>query len=366
MGTRNKTALIIGIRSQDGYFLCHLLNKKGYNVIGTCHHLEDDDPLADFEQLDKIKILNLDLLDSSSVESCLRRVKDVHNGLLEIYCLASVSQVSQSIARPVDSANANALGPLRVLKVLVDLGMTSSVRFLFASSSEMFGNPATHPQNESTPCVPTGPYGMSKLFATQQVRFCRDFYNMFACSAILYNHESLRRPSKFVTRKVTLSASAIAKGLITHLEIGNLNAKRDWGHAEDFVHAMWMMLQQDTPQDFIVSTGVLHSVRDLVSSSFSHAGIELIWEGDGLEEVGIDRGTGKIRVKVNPAFYRPEEKLWNEITRVSDVVNVVGDNSKLRNLGWTPSYSFHEIVASMMAHDLSLSADAILALLGSK
>lgn len=363
MKTGSKTALIIGIRSQDGFFLHDLLRKKGYKIFGTCHHFEEGASPQGFHEDDRVTILNLDLLDSCSVERCLKQVKSETFGLLEIYCLASVSQVSQSIARPVDSANANALGPLRVLKALVDLGMTSSVRFLFASSSEIFGNPAVFPQDESTPCIPTGPYGMSKLFATQQVRFCRDFYKMFACSGILYNHESCRRPAKFVTRKVTLTVSAISKGIVPYLEIGNLDARRDWGHAEDFVQAMWLMLQHDTPQDLVVGTGVLHTVRDLVSCAFACAGIFLKWDGVGLNEVGIDRASGQVKVKVNPVFYRPEEKLWNEITKLSDVVNVVADTSKLSSLGWSPVHTFADVITSMMKHDLSLSAQSLKELL---
>jgi GDPmannose 4,6-dehydratase len=355
-----KTALIIGVNSQDGYFLCSHLLKEGYFVFGTVRNEKSSSPSVDFQQHGSFEVLHLDMQSSDSVQACLMHVSGIkRKGPLEVYCLAAVSQVSKSVSEPVSSADANALGPLRVLSSIFSSECPSEFRFLFASSSEIFGKPQTFPQDEDTLCKPISPYGMAKLFAMQQVSFQREYRDLFACSAILYNHESVKRPATFVTRKVCLSASAISKGLLSRLEIGDLDAKRDWGHAEDYTRAMWMILQEPLPRDYVVGSGTLHTVRELVQEAFIAAGIQLSWEGTGLNEVGVDISTGIERVKVNPAFYRPEDQKATELTKLPNPANIVANNSRLVGLGWTPKHSFQDMIREMVRNDLALSAGAV-------
>jgi GDPmannose 4,6-dehydratase len=356
-----KSALIIGVNSQDGYYLCRHLLKEGYFVFGTVRNEKSSAPALELLEREKFQVLHLDLQSSDSVHSCLMHVLEKgRNGPLEVYCLAAVSQVSTSVSEPVTSADTNALGPLRVLDSIFRSGQSSEVRFIFASSSEIFGNPQTSPQDEDTFFKPVSPYGMAKLFVMQQVGFQREYRQVFACSAILYNHESVRRQANFVTRKISLSASAVSKGILSYMEIGNLDAKRDWGHAEDYVRAMWMILQEPSPQDYVVGSGILYTVRELVEEAFNAAGIYLSWKGNGLDEVGLDSSTGIVRVKVNPAFYRPEDRKATELTKVSEPGKVVANNSKLIEIGWTPQHSFHQMIRDMVQHDLVLSESVLM------
>ena len=354
-----KAALVIGVNSQDGFYLCHLLMKKDYIIYGTTRSEESEQPPAEILSYGKFKLLHLDLLQTHSVESCIAHVMASPHSLVEVYCLAAVSQVRKSVTHPIESADSNALGPLRILHFLTRSNLASRTRFLFASSSEIFGSPDSCPQDENTLCSPVSPYGMAKLFVTQQVRFQREFHDAFASCAILYNHESHRRPVNFVTRKVTSSAVAISRDLLESMEIGNLDARRDWGHAEDYVRGMWMILQQETGGDYIISSGELHSVRTLVTLAFDFAGISLRWDGAGLDEVGIDKISGVIRVKVNPHFYRPEDKKVTELTKIAEPAFLLGDNSKLKKIGWNKVHEFKDVIQDMIRHDSFLSNEAL-------
>lgn len=364
-----KKALIVGLNSQDGQLLYRLLSEKGYFVWGTTRNLSELAPRNNFARGEQnLSILELDLLVEESIfstlESILKRLESSEQ--LEVYCLAAVSQVSKGISEPIESADTNALGPIRLLKALVDVGLTHRARCFFAASSEIYGTSVeSSPQNENTPCTPTSPYGIAKYFMLKQAQFYRQYYGMFICSGILFNHESELRSAHFVTRKVTLTTSAISKGLLSHLEIGDLNAERDWGHAEDFVNGMWLMLQSEEPEDYVLSTGILHSVRELVIQAFSAVGLELRWEGTGLDERGIEPATGRVLVRVNPRFYNPSEGIYRDIVKVKSGTKIVGDCTKaIQNLQWRHQYTFADVVKSMVAHDSSLSNDDILRELG--
>ena len=366
--TESNTALIIGVNSQDGYFLCKLLIEKGYFVFGTVRNATSKPPSKKFSDHPNFRVMHLDLQNAETAKLCMSEVtkNKKSSGPLEVYCLAAVSQVAKSVSHPISSADTNALGPLRILTAILETGRSTDVRFLFASSSEIFGNPLSSPQDEQTACNPSSPYGMSKLFATQQVAFQRKFHDLFACSAILFNHESTRRPPTFVTRKVTLTVSAISKGVAHHIDIGNLDAKRDWGHAEDYVHGMWIILQQSTPRDFVIGSGELHSVRELVEEAFNVIGVKICWSGTGLDEVGFDSETKVIRVKVNPSYYRAEDKKAVQLVKVADPGHVVADNTRIFGTGWRRKHSFHGMIHDMMMHDLALSRDIVCSLLGLK
>ena len=362
-------ALIVGLYSQDGQHLCRLLLKKGYEVWGTTRKISRNNNDKD-ENLKAASVLEMDLLDDVSIASVLRKMKTMLNGdeQLEVYCLAAVSQVSKGISEPVESANVNALGPIRLLKNIVEHDLTDRVRCFFAASSEIYGNETKiSPQCEETPCIPTSPYGMAKFFMVKQVKFYREYYGVFACSGILYNHESEIRPASFVTRKITLTASAISKGLMSQLEIGDLNAERDWGHAEDFVNGMWLMLQADKAEEYILCTGKLRSVRELVSVAFSIVGIDLRWEGTGVKEVGINIATDAVVVRVNPTFYKPNEEKYRELTKVKPLVQIVGNCTKAsEKLGWRRKFNFEDTIKSMLLSDLSLCDEDISRELGIK
>ena len=366
-----KKALIIGLNSQDGYFLCRLLLDKGYDILGTTR-TRSKVQSAEFTELtlnDNVEIFELDLLEKTSIDALFSRVvkKLKLDETLEVYCLAAVSQVSRGISQPIQSADTNTLGPIRMLSSIVEHDLTYRVRCFFAASSEIFGNQVNYsPQNEETPCAPATPYGLGKFFMLKHVQFYREYYGIFACSGILYNHESHLRPVSFVTRKVTLTASAISKNLVSYLEIGDLNAERDWGCAKDFVNGMQSMLQHEKAEDFVLCTGKLHSVRELINVAFSAAHIELRWEGDGANEVGINIVNGQIVVRVNPIFYSPNEERYRELTKVSHLSKkIVGDCTKATTkLNWRREFTFEDTIRSMVMHDLSLSDHDILTELG--
>ena len=335
-----KKALITGITGQDGSYLAELLLEKGYEVHGMTRRasLPNTDRIAHL--LDKITLHDGDLSDSSSIIRILRLVQPD-----EVYNLAAQSHVQVSFDVPEYSGDVDALGVLRLLEGVRILGMEKTCRFYQASTSELYGKVEAIPQDERTPFHPYSPYAVAKQYGFWITKEYREAYGMFACNGILFNHESERRGETFVTRKITLAAARIAQGKQDKLYLGNLNALRDWGYARDYVECMWLILQQDEPDDFVIATGVQHSVREFVQLAFHYAGIELEWSGSGLEEKGMDSATGKVLVEVSQDFFRP-----------TDVVDLLGNPAKAREqLGWDPcKTSFEELVRLMTAHDIEL------------
>lgn len=335
-----KRALITGITGQDGSYLAEFLLDKGYEVHGlvrrsSVHGTERiDHLLAD----DLITLHDGDLSDSTSI---VRVVSSVQPD--EIYNLAAQSHVGVSFDAAEYTGDVDALGVLRILEAVHMLGLDKTCKIYQASTSELYGKVEEVLQNEDTPFHPFSPYAVAKQYGFWMVKEYRDAYGMFACNGILFNHESERRGENFVTRKITKAAARISLGLQDHLELGNLDSLRDWGYAKDYVECMWMILQHDVPDDFVIATGVQHSVREFVEWSFAHVGIELDWEGEGVDEKGYDRATGKMLVCVNPAFYRP-----------TDVVDLWGDPTKAKTvLGWDPQKTTcEELCRIMVEHDL--------------
>ena len=336
-----KRALITGITGQDGSYLAELLLEKGYEVHGMTRRasLPNTDRIAHL--LDKITLHDGDLSDSSSIIRILRLVQPE-----EVYNLAAQSHVQVSFDVPEYSGDVDALGVLRMLEGIRILGMEKTCRFYQASTSELYGKVEEVPQRETTPFHPYSPYAIAKQYGYWMVREYREAYGMFAVNGILFNHESERRGENFVTRKITRAAGRIACGLQDKLQLGNLDSKRDWGYAKDYVECMWLMLQHERPEDFVIATGVQHTVREFTTLAFAHDGIDLDWQGTGLEEKGIDRATGKVLVEVNPAWFRP-----------TDVDNLWGDPTKAKTvLGWNPQKTSYEQLCAIMAdHDLQLA-----------
>lgn len=339
----DKRVLITGVTGQDGSYLAEFLLEKGYSV----HGLKRYSSIDRYERIDHLldnknfHMHNGDLTDSLSIMRVIAKVKP-H----EIYNLAAQSHVRVSFEVPEYTADVDAVGGLRILESVHQLNMEKTCRIYQASTSELFGRVKKSPQNETTPFYPSSPYAAAKQYAYWITRNYREAYGMFAVNGILFNHESERRGENFVTRKISLAASRIAKGLQDKLYLGNLNAIRDWGYAKDYVECMWLMLQQDRPQDFVIATGEQHSVREFCSLAFKYAGIDLDWEGSGTEEKGIDKKTGKILVEVDEKYFRP-----------IDVDILLGDPAKaISLLGWNPKKtSFEELVKIMMDHDLKLA-----------
>ena len=336
-----KRALITGITGQDGSYLAELLLEKGYEVHGMTRRasLPNTDRIAHL--LDKITLHDGDLSDSSSIIRILRLVQPE-----EVYNLAAQSHVQVSFDVPEYSGDVDALGVLRLLEGIRILGMEKTCRFYQASTSELYGKVEEVPQKETTPFHPYSPYAIAKQYGYWMVKEYREAYGMFAVNGILFNHESERRGENFVTRKITRAAGRIACGLQDKLQLGNLDSKRDWGYAKDYVECMWLMLQHERPEDFVIATGVQHTVREFTTLAFAHDGIDLEWQGTGLEEKGIDRATGKALVEVNPAWFRP-----------TDVDNLWGDPTKAKTvLGWNPQKTSYEQLCAIMAdHDLQLA-----------
>jgi len=329
-----KTALITGITGQDGSYLAELLLEKGYAVHGikrrsSSINTQRIDHLYDNENL----ILHYgDLTDSLSIVKLVGEICPD-----EIYNLGAQSHVQVSFETPENTANSDALGTLRLLEALRILGLDKDVKFYQAATSELYGLVQEVPQTETTPFYPRSPYGVAKLYAYWITKNYREAYNMFACNGILFNHESPRRGETFVTRKIVRGLHDISTGRKNFLRLGNLNALRDWGHAKDFVKAMWMMLQQDYPDDYVIATGEEYSVKDFVERSAPYFGMNIEWRGEGLDEVGIDTNTGKIVVVVDKKYIRPAE-----------VDRLLGDASKAyRELGWRPEISFDQLVEDM-------------------
>jgi GDPmannose 4,6-dehydratase len=335
-----KVALITGITGQDGAYLARLLLQKGYVVHGikrraSLLNTERVDPLYEDPHVDGRKFI-LHYGDLTDATNLIRIIQDTQPD--ELYNLAAQSHVAVSFETPEYTANADALGTLRLLEALRILGLGRKVRFYQASTSELFGLVRETPQTERTPFYPRSPYGVAKLYAHWITINYREAYGFFACSGILFNHESPIRGETFVTRKVARAAVRIARGLENTLYLGNLDAKRDWGHARDYVEAMWLMLQQPAPDDYVIATGETHSVRELCDRAFARAGITLEWRGTGAEEVGVDARSGEAVVRVDPRYFRPTE-----------VDFLVGDASKAREkLGWQPRIRFAELLDLMV------------------
>ena len=335
-----KKALITGITGQDGSYLSELLLKKGYEVHGIIRRSSVDyrERIAHLENDNRFHLHYGDLGDSISLIKVISTVRPD-----EIYNLAAQSHVQVSFDVPEFTADIDAIGILRILEAVRICGLEKTCRIYQASTSELYGKVEEVPQSETTPFHPYSPYAVAKQYAYWIVREYREAYGMFAANGILFNHESERRGETFVTRKITLAAARIAQGKQEKLYLGNLDSLRDWGYARDYVECMWLILQQDEPDDYVIATGVQHSVREFCELAFRHAGIELEFKGEGIEEKGYDRKTGRVLVEVSRDFYRP-----------TDVVNLLGDPSKARmKLGWNPTAtSFEELVRLMIEHDM--------------
>ena len=338
-----KKALITGITGQDGSYLAELLISKNYEVHGIVRRSS----VSNTERIDHLIAENAvtlhdgDLSDSSSI---IRIVNEVRPD--EIYNLAAQSHVQVSFDAAEYTGDVDALGVLRILEAVHMLGMDKSCRIYQASTSELFGKVEECPQSETTPFHPYSPYAVAKQYGYWMIKQYREAYGMFACNGILFNHESERRGENFVTRKITMAAGRIACGLQDHLELGNLNALRDWGYAKDYVECMWLVLQQDKPDDFVIATGVQHTVREFTELAFANNGIKIEWQGNGIDEKGYNAKTGKMLVCVNPKWFRP-----------TDVVNLLGNPTKARTvLRWDPlKTSYQQLCAIMSKHDRQLA-----------
>ena len=345
----SKVALITGITGQDGSYLAEFLLDRGYEVHGTLRrsssfntgrieHLYFEEWVRDMKQKRAINLHYADMTDSSSLIRIIQSIKPD-----EIYNLAAQSHVKVSFDVPEYTAETDAVGTLRLLEAVRILGLENKTRIYQASTSELYGKVQEIPKNEGTPFYPRSPYGVAKLYGFWITKNYRESYGMYAVNGILFNHESERRGENFVTRKISLAAARIAQGLQDKLYLGNMDAKRDWGYAPDYVECMWLMLQHDKPEDFVIATGEMHTVRDFCQLAFSEAGIELRWEGEGINEKGICSHTGKVVIEVDPKYFRPAE-----------VELLIGDPSKAKSvLGWNPSRtSFKELVSKMVRHDM--------------
>ena len=332
-----KKALITGITGQDGSYLAELLLEKGYEVYGIWRRKATVD-YGNIEHLkDKVHLIYADMTDAVSLVTAMK-ISQAD----EVYNLAAQSFVKTSWDTPIGTADIDALGVTNMLEAIRIV--KPEARFYQASTSEMFGKVQAIPQNEETPFYPRSPYGVAKLYGHWITKNYRESYDMFACSGILFNHESERRGLEFVTRKITHAAVMISLGLQDHLELGNLDAKRDWGHSKDYVKAMWLMLQADAPDDYVIATNETRTVREFAETAFKHVGIELKWEGEGVNEKGIDVKTGKVLVSVNPEFFRPAE-----------VELLLGDPAKAeQKLGWKREIDFSALVKRMVENDLKI------------
>jgi len=347
MSGSNKVALITGITGQDGAYLAEFLLGKGYEVHGIKRRASSfntdriDHLYRDPHESGRKFILHYgDLTDSTNL---IRIIQEVQPD--ELYNLAAQSHVAVSFETPEYTANSDALGTLRLLEAIRILGLEKKTKFYQASTSELFGKVQEIPQKETTPFYPRSPYAVAKLYAYWICVNYREAYGMYACNGILFNHESPVRGETFVTRKITRAVARIKLGLQNKLYLGNLDSKRDWGHAKDYVRMQWLMLQQDKPEDFCISTGVQYSVRDFVNAAFKEVGISVHWEGSGIDEKGIEDGSDKVLVEVDPRYFRPTE-----------VETLLGDSSKARDkLGWTPEITLGEMVSEMVREDLKIA-----------
>lgn len=338
-----KKALITGITGQDGSYLAELLISKNYEVHGIVRRssVSNTERINHLIAENAVTLHDGDLSDSSSIIRIVNVVRPY-----EIYNLAAQSHVQVSFDAAEYTGDVDALGVLRILEAVHMLDMDKSCRIYQASTSELFGKVEECPQSETTPFHPYSPYAVAKQYGYWMIKQYREAYGMFACNGILFNHESERRGENFVTRKITMAAGRIACGLQDHLELGNLNALRDWGYAKDYVECMWLMLQQDKPDDFVIATGVQHTVREITELAFANNGIKIEWQENGIDEKGYDAKTGKMLVCVNPKWFRP-----------TDVVNLLGNPTKARTvLGWDPlKTSYEQLCAIMSKHDRQLA-----------
>lgn len=332
-----KKALITGITGQDGSYLSELLLEKGYEVYGIMRRKS----VVDYGNVEHIKDkLNFIYADMTDVVSLIRAMRISQAD--EVYNLAAQSFVATSWEQPLATADIDALGVTNMLEAIRTV--KPEARFYQASTSEMFGLVQEMPQKETTPFYPRSPYGVAKLYGHWITKNYRESYDMYACSGILFNHESERRGLEFVTRKITDAVARIKLGVQEYVELGNMDSKRDWGHSKDYVHAMWLMLQQDKADDYVVATGETRTVREFVELAFGHVGIDIEWSGQGVDEIGVDKATGKTIVKINPKFFRPAE-----------VDVLLGDPAKAEKvLGWKRDISFSQLVEGMVKNDLAL------------
>lgn len=337
-----KHALITGITGQDGSYLAELLLEKGYEVYGIMRRKSVVD-YGNAEHIkDKIHFIYADMTDPVSLITAMKISKAD-----EVYNLAAQSFVGTSWEQPLATADIDALGVTNILEAIRTV--KPEARFYQASTSEMFGLVQEMPQSEKTPFYPRSPYGVAKLYGHWITKNYRESYHLYACSGILFNHESERRGKEFVTRKITDAAARIKQGIQEYLELGNLDSKRDWGHSKDYVRAMWLMLQQEKPDDYVIATNETRTVREFVETAFSHIGITIEWKGQGVDEVGINKGTGKVVIKINPQFFRPAE-----------VDVLLGNPAKAENkLGWKREIPFTELVTRMVDHDMELVSKEI-------
>ncbi len=340
-----KKAFITGVTGQDGSYLSELLLEKGYEVHGLVRRSSffNRGRIEDIRQKTKksrqFQLHYGDMTDSSSLNKLIATIQPD-----EVYNLAAQSHVAVSFATPDYTAQVDGMGTLRILDAINSMGLKNKTRFYQASTSELYGQVAETPQKETTPFYPRSPYGVAKLYAHWITINYREAYGLFACSGILFNHESPRRGENFVTRKITMTLAQILQGKAEKLSLGNMNAKRDWGYAKDYVEGMWLMLQQDEPDDYVLATGEQRTVREFVNLAFGFCGIELDWQGSGVEEKAVDKATGKVLVEVNPKYFRPTE-----------VETLLGDCTKAKTkLGWAPKTPFKELVEMMVEHDLKL------------
>ncbi|MBR3473291.1 MAG: GDP-mannose 4,6-dehydratase [Prevotella sp.] len=346
---KRNVALITGITGQDGSYLAEFLIGKGYEVhgllrrsssfnTGRIEHLYLDEWVRDMK---KARLVNLHWADMTDSSSLIRIISSVRP--TEIYNLAAQSHVKVSFDVPEYTADTDAVGVLRLLEAIRIVGIEKECKVYQASTSELYGKVQEVPQKETTPFYPRSPYGVAKLYGFWIMKNYRESYDMFCCNGILFNHESERRGETFVTRKITLAAARIAQGYQDKLYLGNLNSLRDWGYAKDYVECMWLILQQEQPDDYVIATGEYHSVREFATLAFQHAGIILEWQGEGLNEKGVDKKTGKVLVEVDPKYFRPAE-----------VDQLLGDPTKAKTmLGWNPRKTpFEELVRIMVAHDM--------------
>lgn len=350
----DKVALITGITGQDGAYLAEFLINKGYIVHGMkrrasmfntarIDHLYKDPHEKDV----KLFLHHGDMTDTSSIVHIIEKVQPD-----EIYNLAAQSHVAVSFEEPEYTANADAMGTLRILEAIRILGLERKTRFYQASTSELFGKVQQIPQNEHTPFYPRSPYAVAKLYSYWITVNYREAYNMYACNGILFNHESPVRGENFVTRKITRGLARIKVGLDNCLYLGNLDSKRDWGHARDYVEMQWLMLQQENPVDYVIATGRQYSVREFVEKAAAILDIDIEWKGEGVDETGVDKSTGNVVIKVDPRYFRPTE-----------VDTLLGDATlAAENLGWKPVISFDELVAEMVEHDMSIESNNLLIL----
>jgi GDPmannose 4,6-dehydratase len=341
-----KKTFITGITGQDGSYLSELLLEKGYEVHGLVRRSSffNRGRIEDIRQKTKtsgqFQLHYGDMTDSSSLNKLIATIQPD-----EVYNLAAQSHVAVSFATPDYTAQVDGMGTLRILDAINSMGLKDKTRFYQASTSELYGQVVETPQQETTPFYPRSPYGVAKLYAHWITINYREAYDLFACSGILFNHESPRRGENFVTRKITITLAQILQGKAEKLSLGNMDAKRDWGYAKDYVEGMWMMLQQDKPEDYVLATGEQQTVREFVNLAFGFCGIELDWQGSGVDEKGVDKATGKVLVEVNPKYFRPTE-----------VETLLGDCTKAKTqLGWSPKTSFNELVEMMIEHDLKLA-----------